>query len=154
MFLIIFCTTRDFPALGVNPARGQFFQERMCEQGVGGGKILKPRNVVYITEKRVDLQERLFDHKRKKPRIGAFLLRYLAESNRRSRFCRPMPSHSAKVPIIVPAKIQKKSNLKTYGSIYAKFLSSVTLTRSILPPKGGFIFDTLTRIRVISGKWA
>ncbi len=28
-----------------------------------------------------------------------FLLRYLADSNRRTRFCRPLPSHSAKVPL-------------------------------------------------------
>ena len=26
-------------------------------------------------------------------------LRYLADSNRRRRFCRPLPSHSAKVPL-------------------------------------------------------
>ena len=27
------------------------------------------------------------------------LWRYLADSNRRTRFCRPLPSHSAKVPL-------------------------------------------------------
>ena len=27
------------------------------------------------------------------------LVRYLADSNRRTRFCRPLPSHSAKVPL-------------------------------------------------------
>ena len=27
------------------------------------------------------------------------MLRYLADSNRRTRFCRPLPSHSAKVPL-------------------------------------------------------
>gem|GEM_PF-2602236 len=30
--------------------------------------------------------------------IGGLVLRYLADSNRRKRFCRPLPSHSVKVP--------------------------------------------------------
>ncbi len=29
---------------------------------------------------------------------GFLLWRYLADSNRRTRFCRPIPSHSVKVP--------------------------------------------------------
>jgi hypothetical protein len=31
----------------------------------------------------------------------AFFLRHLADSNRCTRFCRPLPSHSAKMPLIV-----------------------------------------------------
>ena len=34
---------------------------------------------------------------------GALLLRFLAESNRRKRFCRPVPNHSAKEPCVVCA---------------------------------------------------
>ena len=32
------------------------------------------------------------------PCLAGFLLRYLADSNRRPRFCRPIPNHSGKVP--------------------------------------------------------
>ena len=36
------------------------------------------------------------------------LERYLADSNRRTRFCRPLPSHSAKVPFdFASAKLQQ-----------------------------------------------
>ncbi len=35
----------------------------------------------------------------KNPALAGFLLwRYLADSNRRTRFCRPIPSRSVKVP--------------------------------------------------------
>ena len=34
----------------------------------------------------------------------SFVSRYLADSNRRTRFCRPLPSHSAKVPLVCECK--------------------------------------------------
>ncbi len=41
----------------------------------------------------------IYDHrKQKKPAELSRLLRYLADSNRRPRFCRPIPNHSGKVP--------------------------------------------------------
>ena len=39
-------------------------------------------------------------------------MRYLADSNRRPRFCRPIPNHSGKVPFAA-AKIRKKPNIAT-----------------------------------------
>ncbi len=35
---------------------------------------------------------------KKKAGKTCLLVRFLAESNRRTRFCRPLPSHSAKEP--------------------------------------------------------
>ena len=35
-------------------------------------------------------------------------MRFLADSNRRKRFCRPVPNHSAKEPFIAVAKVLKK----------------------------------------------
>ena len=40
-----------------------------------------------------------------------FFLRYLADSNRRIRFCRPVPSPSAKVP---SHKAMQKYDFSTY----------------------------------------
>ena len=41
----------------------------------------------------------IYNHrKRKKPTETQQALRYLADSNRRPRFCRPIPNHSGKVP--------------------------------------------------------
>ncbi len=42
------------------------------------------------------------------------LLRYLADSNRRMRFCRPVPSHSAKVPWFWTAKIVLFCNMSKF----------------------------------------
>jgi hypothetical protein len=39
------------------------------------------------------------------------LLRSLADLNRRKRFCRPLPSHSAKRPYYTPIINQKTQNL-------------------------------------------
>ena len=38
------------------------------------------------------------DNKKSPPIKSAGFLRYLADSNRRPRFCRPIPNHSGKVP--------------------------------------------------------
>ena len=43
--------------------------------------------------------------KKKRRHTMTSLLRYQTESNRRTRFCRPLPSHSAMVPF-ESAKIQ------------------------------------------------
>lgn len=37
-------------------------------------------------------------------------MRYLADSNRRQRFCRPLPNHSAKVPIYSLQRLSGKFN--------------------------------------------
>ena len=49
---------------------------------------------------------------------GALLLRFLAESNRRKRFCRPVPNHSAKEPCVVCAcKVTKfLPHTQAYGA--------------------------------------
>ena len=39
----------------------------------------------------------MYKHKKSPPKLSR-LLRYLADSNRRPRFCRPIPNHSGKVP--------------------------------------------------------
>ena len=44
--------------------------------------------------------------------MTSFCLRYQTESNRRTRFCRPLPSHSAMVPF-ASAKIQLFFNVQT-----------------------------------------
>ncbi len=45
---------------------------------------------------------------RKKDGAISILLRFLADSNRRIRFCRPPPSHSAKEPFLFGVRIYKK----------------------------------------------
>ena len=48
-------------------------------------------------------------------------LRYLADSNRRTRFCRPLPSHSAKVPLwFADAKVVLIFGL---ANLYAAFFA-------------------------------
>ncbi len=76
-------------------------------------------------------------------RIKGFLLRSVADSNRRTWFCRPVPSHSANRPLS-DCKNRKifLNTQKNLSIIYYRL--SVTLTLSILPPMGGFIFETLT----------
>ena len=49
------------------------------------------------------------------------MLRYLADSNRRPRFCRPIPNHSGKVPFFAAAKIRLFLNIQGFGeNFYAK----------------------------------
>ncbi len=43
--------------------------------------------------------------------MSAFFVRYLADSNRRPRFCRPIPNHSGKVPFAA-AKIHLFLNIQ------------------------------------------
>ena len=63
-------------------------------------------------------------------------LRYLADSNRRIRFCRPVPSHSAKVPFcFAVTKVDKNctfTNLQStfFVSILECLLSFAGSTRS------------------------
>ena len=58
--------------------------------------------------------------KTKKARFSAGFLRYLADSNRRPRFCRPIPNHSGKVPFAA-AKIRLFCNMQhKTEKIYAK----------------------------------
>ena len=73
---------------------------------------------------------------------GVFLLRRLADSNRRTRFCRPLPSHSAKAPNYKRGQIYNKF------LTYSLFLSSVrqTVTRSTSAFIGGQILETQTVI--------
>src|SRR5574344_1668264 len=48
------------------------------------------------------LSHRIFIKKRRKTVVyRRYILRYLADSNCRTRFCRPLPSHSVKVPYIL-----------------------------------------------------
>ena len=50
--------------------------------------------------KETDIFSKLIQKKDKShQKFPMTLLRYLADSNRRRRFCRPLPSHSAKVPL-------------------------------------------------------
>ena len=52
---------------------------------------------------------------------NSYLLRYLADSNRRTRFCRPLPSHSAKVPLwFADAKVVLIFGL---ANLYAAFFA-------------------------------
>ncbi len=41
-------------------------------------------------------------------------LRFLADSNRRTRFCRPLPNHSAKEPFKWDCKSIKKSDFTNF----------------------------------------
>ena len=61
---------------------------------MGGRSVCDPIcDPVVITELRNPLESR----------ISELQLRFLAESNRRKRFCRPVPNHSAKEPCVVCA---------------------------------------------------
>ena len=61
---------------------------------MGGRSVCDPIcDPVIITELRNPLESR----------ISELQLRFLAESNRRKRFCRPVPNHSAKEPCVVCA---------------------------------------------------
>ena len=54
-------------------------------------------------------------HKKKRMTISVVLfLRYLAESNRSSRFCRPVPNLSAKVPVVWDCKYSYKKRICKY----------------------------------------
>ena len=108
----------------------------------------------------------------------SLLLRFLAESNRRRRFCRPLPNHSAKEPYFfnpvartspsegpesflqiqtpdprfqIPDSRFPIPASRTDGkdSTFYISLSRVTLTFSISPPMGGFILEILIRVWVI-----
>ena len=63
--------------------------------------------------------------KQESPEILMTLLRYLADSNRRRRFCRPLPSHSAKVPLwFASAKVALIFGLTNlYRPFFCSFLS-------------------------------
>ena len=60
--------------------------------------------------------------------------RYLADSNRRTRFCRPLPNHSAKVPVLL-----KSSCKDTLFSILKKIYEINFLLKS-----GTCCFNRLT----------
>ena len=51
--------------------------------------------------------------------MTSFSLRYQTESNRRTRFCRPLPSHSAMIPF-ESAKIQLFFNVQTLFVFFFK----------------------------------
>ncbi len=51
-------------------------------------------------------------YKKSLPKLSR-LVRYLADSNRRPRFCRPIPNHSGKVPLAA-AKIQLFGELQGF----------------------------------------
>ena len=63
---------------------------------------------------------------KKKKRIvsdnNSLLWRYLADSNRRRRFCRPLPSHSAKVPLwFADAKVLLIFGLPNLSQFFCAF---------------------------------
>ncbi len=84
------------------------------------------------------------------PRTKGLLLRSVADSNRRTWFCRPLPSHSANRPLFGLQKYNFFPNTQTPVTFLnqkrkiSHYLLKVTLTLSILPPIGGFILDTFT----------
>lgn len=50
------------------------------------------------------------------------LLRSLADSNCCKRFCRPVPNHSAKVPLVVGLQVQRYAKIFRYARICDAFL--------------------------------
>ncbi len=73
---------------------GPILQVRCAQVDMGGRSVCDPIcDPVIIRELRNPLESR----------ISELQLRFLAESNRRKRFCRPVPNHSAKEPCVVCA---------------------------------------------------
>ena len=73
---------------------GPILQVRCAQVDMGGRSVCDPIcDPVITTELRNPLESR----------ISELQLRFLAESNRRKRFCRPVPNHSAKEPCVVCA---------------------------------------------------
>ena len=73
---------------------GPILQVRCAQVDMGGRSVCDPiYDPVITTELRNPLESR----------ISELQLRFLAESNRRKRFCRPVPNHSAKEPCVVCA---------------------------------------------------
>ena len=66
---------------------------------------------------------------------GVFLKRCLAESNRCSRFCRPVPNRSAKAPLFVECKDNAFSFIRKYF-----FLKTVVKCVAILALRSGYSF--------------
>ena len=85
--------------------------------------------------------------KQESPEILMTLLRYLADSNRRRRFCRPLPSHSAKVPLwVASAKVALIFGLTNlYRPFFAVFYH-ITLFRLFFNPTIT-LFSTTQRTR-------
>ncbi len=73
--------------------------------------------------------------------MRAFLLRHRADSNRCTRFCRPLPSHSATMPIycsgwqiyIYFAVTQEKSNLNLFFKQIDKFCLKAYKLHEVMP---------------------
>ena len=55
--------------------------------------------------------------------LAEFQMRYLAESNCSTRFCRPLPNRSAKVPccLFAGAKVQQKNEITKYFCYFFHF---------------------------------
>ena len=58
-------------------------------------------------------EEKMYNDTPHSHKVGLWgvLLRFLADSNRRKRFCRPVPSHSAKEPYAVALRCKVRKNL-------------------------------------------
>ena len=74
---------------------------RRAQVGMRGGGYDPICDPVIIRELRNPLESR----------ISELQLRFLADSNRRKRFCRPVPSHSAKEPYAVALRCKVRKNL-------------------------------------------
>ena len=81
---------------------GPILQVRCAQVDMGGRSVCDPIcDPVIIRELRNPLESR----------ISELQLRFLAESNRRKRFCRPVPNHSAKEPYAVVCACKVTKNL-------------------------------------------